>query len=99
MANLKQLTINLEKTAIKYASQDIEVKKLLGSLQSFIDRAKKGEVIDTEEKVPGFYWFSKGELSKYKELEKAYSKFSLFITAGSSENYEKILKAVSDSLK
>ena len=99
MTSLKQLAINLEETAKKYASQDVEAKKLLGSLQNIIHRVKNGDPIGTEEKVPGFYWFSEGALSKYKELEKAYSEFSLFVTAGSKENYEKILKAVNDSLK
>jgi len=99
MTRLKQLAIILEKTAKKYTYQDVEAKKLLDSLQNIIDRAKNGDEIATEEKVPGYYWFSEGELSQYKELEKAYSEFSLFIAAGSSENYEKMLKAVNDSLK
>ena len=34
MTTLKQLAINLEKTAEKYASQDIEAKKLLDSIHS-----------------------------------------------------------------
>lgn len=99
MTSLKQLAINLEKTAIKCMAQDVEAKKLLDSLQNIIDRAKNGDVIGTEERVPGFYWFSEGKLSQYKELEKAYSEFSLFIAAGSSENYEKMLEAVNNSLK
>lgn len=65
-------------------SQNIEAKKLLDSLKNIIDRAKNGDAIGTEERFLGFYWFSEGELSQYKELGKAYSEFSLFIAAGSS---------------
>jgi len=99
MTTLKQLAINLEKTAEKYASQDIEAKKLLDSIHNIIDRAKNGDVISTEEKVPGFYWFTEGELSQYKDLEEAYSQFSIFIAAGSDEGYERMLKSVDDAIK
>lgn len=99
MTTLKQLAISLEQAAVKYADQDIEAKNLLDSLQDIIDRAKNGNVISTEEKVPGFYWFSEGGLSKYKDLEAAYSRFSIFIAAGSSENYERMLKAVDEALR
>lgn len=99
MDSLKQLAVSLEKTAKKYAAQDIEAEKLLDSLQDIIDRAKSGNTISTEEKVPGFYWFSEGGLSKYKDLEEIYSRFSIFVAAGSSENYERMLKAVDEALR
>lgn len=99
MTSLKQLATNLESIVKKYASQNAEAKKLWDSLQDIIGRAKNGDAISTEEKVPGFYWFSEGDLSQYRDLEKAYSQFSIFIAAGSSENYERMIKAVDEALK
>lgn len=99
MTTLKQLAINLESIAQSYAAQDIEVQKLLNSLGDMIHKAKNDVPIRTEEKVPGFYWFSEGELSKYKDLEQAYSQFSIFVAAGTSERYKSMLMAVDDALK
>lgn len=99
MSSLKELAINLESVAKKYSLQDEEAKKLLESLEGMIYRAKNGMKIGTEERVPGFHWFSEGGLSQYRDLEKAYSQFSIFVAAGTNEQYEKMLKAIDDSLK
>ncbi len=99
MITLKQLAIDLESVAKKYANQDAEVKKLLDSLDDMLYRAKNGIQIHTEEKVPGCYWFSERDLSKYRDLEKAYSQFSIFVAAGTRERYDELLKAVDDALQ
>lgn len=99
MNTLKQLAINLENIAGKYAQHNEEAKKLLHSLGDFIYRAKNGIPIGREEKIPGFYWFSEGSLSQYRDLEDAYSQFAVFIAAGTESEYEKILQKVDDILK
>lgn len=52
-----------------------------------------------KKKIPGSHWFSEGGLSQYKDLEKAYSQFSIFVAASSKENYENIIKSMDDALK
>ena len=91
---LRQLAIELEHTALRYALQNQEVQKRLNSLKDIIERAKTLERIDSEERIPGQHWFSEGELSKYPDLENAYACFSIFIAAGSLENYERLLSTV-----
>jgi hypothetical protein len=92
MTTLKQLAINLEQVAQKYAAVDPDVQRFLDSLSDLISRAKNGEEISTDEHVPGRPWFSHGELSKYDGLESAHSSFSIFISEGSEKAYEDFLR-------
>lgn len=79
MVSLKQLSFNLEKAAKKYTSQDAKAKNLLGSLQDIIDRAKNGDVISSEQKIPGLYWFSEGGLSPRLSISQTLSKSLLLM--------------------
>lgn len=94
MNSLKQLAITLEKTLEKYAPHDPDVKSLSNSVKSLIERAKDEKDIDKNESLPGAYFFSERDLSKYKDLEKAYSQFSIFIVSGSDEEYQRLLDLV-----
>ncbi|BDU37424.1 hypothetical protein [Vibrio nigripulchritudo] len=94
MNSLKRLAIALEKSLNKYAPHDQNVRSLSNSIANLIERAKNGEDIDKNEFVPGRYLFSEKGLSKYRDLESAYSQFSIFIASGSDEEYKRLLDLV-----
>ena len=91
MNSLKQLAITLEKNLEKYAPH---VKSLSNSVKTLIERAKDEKDIDKNESLPGPYFFSERDLSKYKDLEKAYSQFLIFIVSGGIEEYQRLLDLV-----
>lgn len=73
---VKQLAEDFESIAHKYAS-DPNVDKLLKSLKEVLSNAKAGSVTTVMDHVPGEYFFQEGDLSKYADLEIAYSKLKL----------------------
>jgi len=75
---IKQLAEELELVAQKYSS-DADVSGLLKALKKLLSNAKTGSITDVIDVVPGEYYFQEGELSKYDDLEKAYSKFKMAI--------------------
>lgn len=85
--NVSQLACALENVAQQYSATDLEVKKLLESLADLIEKAKDGLITKPVDHVPGEYWFQERELSKYPDLESAYSKFKIAVTIESDERY------------
>lgn len=73
---IKQLAEELESIAHKYLS-DSNVNNLLNALKELLSKAKTGLITDVIDHVPGEIYFQEGELSKYSDLEIAYSKFKL----------------------
>ena len=73
---VKQLAEELELVAHKY-SFDSNVGDLLSALKELLSNAKAGSITGVVDHVPGEYYFQEGELSKYADLEAAYSKFKM----------------------
>lgn len=73
---VKQLAKELESVAIKYSSDD-DVAGLLEQLEELLSKAKAGSISGVIDHVPGGYYFTDRGLSKYSDLEVAYSKFKL----------------------
>lgn len=75
---VRQLAEEFESAAHKYGS-DSNVNKLLDALNELLLKAKAGSITTVIDHVPGEYYFQEGELSKYTDLEAAYSKLKLVL--------------------
>jgi len=93
---IKELAVNFENIAERYAMEDEEAKALLNSMRPFISDAKSESISDVIDHVPGRYWFDEGSLSRYSDLEGAYAEFKFALTYG-DDNDE--ANSVLDSIK
>lgn len=74
--NVKRLAEEFESVAKKYES-DCRVHDLHSALEDLLSRAKAGSIVKYVDHVPGEYFFQEGDLSKYADLEAAYSKLKM----------------------
>ena len=76
----------LEKLFLQYEKVDSEVRDLHETLSPLIVDGQNGNVTQPMEwgDVPGAYYFSEGDLRKYRDLESAYAEFKIELTGGES---------------
>jgi hypothetical protein len=79
----------------KYAAVDPEAANLRYSLSSVLDAALLGTIDDPMEwsAVPGGYYFTEGDMRKYRELEDAYADFKIEVTGGETPVLRKLRMA------
>lgn len=83
---LAQCAHRLQIIFLQYEVADSEVRDLHDTLSGLIADAQNGSVTHLMEwrDVPGAYYFSEGNLRKYRDLESAYAEFKIELTGGES---------------